>query len=297
MSEGTGRTSTAPRPVSPSAGAARRAAVAPTAKGAPDEPVLDLDGVTVVRDGRPLLDDVSWAVGADERWVVLGPNGAGKTTLLQVASGRMHPTRGRAEVLGEELGLVDVFELRPRIGLASAALAERVPAGERVVDVVLTASYGMVGRWREEYEGPDHDRARELLAALGVAGLERRTYGTLSEGERKRVQIARALMSDPELVLLDEPAAGLDLGGREDLVQRLGALAADPLSPALVLVTHHVEEVPPGITHALLLREGRVVGQGPLEQVLTAEALGATFGLPLHVERSGGRWSARAARA
>ncbi|MEJ5867850.1 ABC transporter ATP-binding protein [Pseudokineococcus sp. 5B2Z-1] len=298
MSEGTGRTSTAPRPVSPSTGpSARRAAVAPTAKGAPDEPVLDLGGVTVVRDGRPLLDDVSWAVGADERWVVLGPNGAGKTTLLQVASGRLHPTRGRAEVLGEELGLVDVFELRPRIGLASAALAERVPPGERVVDVVLTASYGMVGRWREEYEGPDHDRALELLAALGVAGLERRTYGTLSEGERKRVQIARALMSDPELVLLDEPAAELDLGGREDLVQRLGALAADPLSPALVLVTHHVEEVPPGITHALLLREGRVVGQGPLEQVLTAEALGATFGLPLHVERSGGRWSARAARA
>lgn len=296
MSEGTGRTSTAPRPASPSAGSARRAAVAPTAKGAPDEPVLDLDGVTVVRDGRPLLDDVSWAVGADERWVVLGPNGAGKTTLVQVASGRMHPTRGRAEVLGEELGLTDVFELRPRIGLASAALAERVPAGERVVDVVLTASYGMVGRWREEYEGPDHDRALELLAALGVAGLERRTYGTLSEGERKRVQIARALMSDPELVLLDEPAAGLDLGGREDLVQRLGSLAADPLSPALVLVTHHVEEVPPGVTHALLLREGRVVGQGPLEQVLTAEALGATFGLPLHVERSGGRWSARAAR-
>ncbi|MEJ5946033.1 ABC transporter ATP-binding protein [Pseudokineococcus basanitobsidens] len=270
---------------------------APTAKGAPDEPVLDLDGVTVVRDGRALLDDVSWAVGADERWVVLGPNGAGKTTLVQVAAGRTHPTRGRAEVLGEELGLTDVFELRPRIGLASAALAERVPAAERVVDVVLTASYGMVGRWREEYEGPDHDRARELLGALGVAGLERRSYGTLSEGERKRVQIARALMADPELVLLDEPAAGLDLGGREDLVRRLGALVADAHAPALVLVTHHVEEIPPGVTHALLLREGRVVGQGPVDQVLTAEALGATFGLRLRVERGGGRWSARAAAA
>jgi len=297
MSEGTGRTSTAPRPAAPLQQPATGAPAVPTAKGAPEEAVLDLSGVTVVRDGRPLLDDVSWAVGADERWVVLGPNGAGKTTLVQVASGRMHPTRGRAEVLGEELGLVDVFELRPRIGLASAALAERVPPSEKVVDVVLTASYGMVGRWREEYEGPDHDRALELLAALGVAGLERRTYGTLSEGERKRVQIARALMSDPELVLLDEPAAGLDLGGREDLVRRLGALVADPTSPALVLVTHHVEEIPPGVTHALLLRGGRVVGQGPVEQVLTAEALGATFGLRLHVERSGGRWSARSAPA
>ncbi|WP_299036465.1 ABC transporter ATP-binding protein [uncultured Pseudokineococcus sp.] len=301
MSEGTGRTSTAPgpgapRPEAPARRPAPRAAV-PTAKGAPEEPVLDLTDVTVVRDGRPLLDEVSWAVGADERWVVLGPNGAGKTTLLQVASGRMHPTRGRAEVLGEELGLVDVFELRPRIGLASAALAERVPAAEKVVDVVLTASYGMVGRWREEYEGPDHERARELLVTLGVGGLEQRTYGTLSEGERKRVQIARALMSDPELVLLDEPAAGLDLGGREDLVRRLAALVADRAAPALVLVTHHVEEIPPGVTHALLLRAGRVVGQGPVDQVLTAEALGEAFGLRLQVERAGGRWSARSAIA
>ncbi|MEJ5915587.1 ABC transporter ATP-binding protein [Pseudokineococcus sp. 1T1Z-3] len=269
----------------------------PTAKGTPEVPVLDLDGVTVVRGGQTLLDDVSWAVGADERWVVLGPNGAGKTTLLQVAAGRVHPTRGRAEVLEEELGLTDVFELRPRIGLASAALAERVPAHERVVDVVLTASYGMVGRWREAYEGPDHDRAQALLRQLGVDGLGPRAYGTLSEGERKRVQIARALMADPELVLLDEPAAGLDLGGREDLVRRLGALAADPLAPALVLVTHHVEEVPPGVTHALLLRAGRVVGQGPVEEVLTAPALGETFGLALRVERTGNRWSARAAAA
>lgn len=282
-----------PTPARPAAGP--RGDALPTAKGTPDEPVLDLDGVTVARDGRALLDDVSWAVGADERWVVLGPNGAGKTTLLQVAGARLFPTRGRAEVLGEELGAVDVFELRPRIGLSSAALAERVPPAEKVVDVVLTAAYGMVGRWREEYEGPDHARALELLDALGVGGLDRRAYGTLSEGERKRVQLARALMADPELVLLDEPAAGMDLGGREDLVRRLSGLVADPAAPAVVLVTHHVEEVPPGITHGLLLREGRVVAQGPLEDVLTPAALGATFGLALRVERSDGRWAARAA--
>jgi iron complex transport system ATP-binding protein len=199
-----------------------------------------------------------------------------------------------AGILGEVLGTVDVFELRPRIGLASAALAERIPGGERVADVVVTASYGVVGRWREAYDQLDHSRAAELLDAMGVGQLRDRRFGTLSEGERKRVQIARALMTDPELMLLDEPAAGLDLGGREDLVHRLGALAADAAAPALVLVTHHVEEIPPNFTHALLIREGKVVAQGPMEEALTAENLGATFGLPLTVQRHGQRWSARA---
>ena len=256
--------------------------------------VLELAGVSVVRDGAVLLDDVDWSVGDGERWVMLGPNGAGKTTLLQVAAGRMHPTRGVAGILGEVLGTVDVFELRPRIGLASAALAERIPGGERVADVVVTASYGVVGRWREAYDQLDHSRAADLLDAMGVGQLRDRRFGTLSEGERKRVQIARALMTDPELMLLDEPAAGLDLGGREDLVHRLGELAADPAAPALVLVTHHVEEIPPNFTHALLIRGGQVVAQGPVEEALTAENLGATFGLPLTVQRHGQRWSARA---
>ncbi|MFZ5869982.1 MAG: ABC transporter ATP-binding protein [Actinomycetota bacterium] len=256
--------------------------------------VLELAGVMVRRGDTVLLDSVDWSVAESDRWVVLGPNGAGKTTLLQVAAARMHPTSGVASVLGEQLGAVDVFELRPRIGLSSAALAERLPAGERVADVVVTASYGVVGRWHEAYDDLDHARAAELLAALGVKHLADRLFGTLSEGERKRVQIARALMTDPELMLLDEPAAGLDLGGREDLVRRLGQLAADPFAPALVLVTHHVEEVPPGFTHLLLLRAGRVVASGPLEHTLTSDNLTATFGMPLTVQRHGDRWTARA---
>ncbi|HEY4314452.1 MAG TPA: ABC transporter ATP-binding protein [Actinomycetes bacterium] len=256
--------------------------------------VLHFAQVSVLRDGATLLDRIDWDVAEGERWVVLGANGAGKTTLLQLASANLHPSRGTAMILGETLGAVDVFELRPRIGLSSAALAERLPPSERVRDVVLTASYAMVGRWREVYEDVDSGRADELLAALGVAHLATRRFGTLSEGERKRVQIARALMSDPELMLLDEPAAGLDLGGREDLVRRLGLIALDEDAPALVLVTHHVEEIPPGFTHVLLLRGGRVVARGPLEDTLTEAALGETFGLSLQLTRSGQRWAARA---
>ena len=257
--------------------------------------VLEFAGVSVVRGDNTLLDDITWEVEEGQRWVVLGPNGAGKTTLLQLAAGRIHPTRGVAGILGEVLGAVDVFELRPRIGLSSAAVAQRLPDGELVRDVVVTASYGIVGRWRESYDTLDHARAADLLEALGVAHLSDRAFGTLSEGEGKRVQIARALMTDPELMLLDEPAAGLDLGGREDLVARLGALAADVDAPAMVLVTHHVEEIPPSFTDVLLMREGRVVAAGPLEITLTAANLSETFGLPLVVERHGERWSARSA--
>lgn len=255
--------------------------------------VLDFAEVTVRRGQATLLDRVSWTVEEDERWVILGPNGAGKTTLLQVASAQMHPTSGVAGILEEVLGAVDVFELKPRIGLTSAALAERIPRSERVQDVVVSASYGVVGRWREEYDDLDHDRAAGLLRELGVPHLADRTFGTLSEGERKRVQIARALMVDPELLLLDEPAAGLDLGGREDLVATLSVLAYDPDSPATVLVSHHVEEIPPGFSHALLLRQGRVMAAGLLDDVLTEANLSATFGMPLQISHEDGRWAAR----
>ncbi|WP_300383322.1 ABC transporter ATP-binding protein [uncultured Nocardioides sp.] len=255
--------------------------------------VLELVDVTVRRGDSVLLDRVSWTVEEDERWVVLGPNGAGKTTLLQIASAQLFPTQGSVDVLEERLGSVDVFELRPRIGLTSAALAERIPRHETVHDVVVSAAYGVLGRWREMYDDLDHDRAESLLRELGAKHLAPRTFGTLSEGERKRVQIARALMSDPELLLLDEPAAGLDLGGREDLVSTLSMLAYDPDSPATVLVSHHVEEIPPGFTHALMLRQGRVVAAGLLDQTITEQNLSATFGMPLTVSHDEGRWAAR----
>jgi len=250
--------------------------------------------VDVVRGGALILAGVTWEVAEGERWVVLGPNGAGKTTLLALAATLIHPTRGSVEVLDERLGGTDVFELRPRIGLASAALAERIPPEERVSDVVITAAYAITGRWREGYDLGDHARAQRLLDQLGVGALTSRRFGTLSEGERKRVQVARALMTDPELLLLDEPAAGLDLGGREDLVRRLGAIALDVNAPTTVLVTHHVEEIPEGFTHALLLRSGGVVARGRIDDVLTADLLSATFGLPLDVDRQGHRWTARA---
>ena len=256
--------------------------------------VIELAGVDVIRGQQKLLDDITWQVREGERWLVIGPNGAGKTTLLQVLATQMHPTAGVAAILGEVLGAVDVFELRPRIGVASAALADRIPRGERVQDVVVSASYGVLGRWREEYDSLDHERAGELLEQFGMADLADRTFGTLSEGERKRVQIARAMMTDPELLLLDEPSAGLDLAGREGLVGLLSELAADPYAPTQVLVTHHVEEIPRGMTHVLLLREGRVVAAGPVEQTLTDEAMSQTFGLELRVEQRDGRWTARA---
>jgi iron complex transport system ATP-binding protein len=255
--------------------------------------VLEFADVTIRRGQATLLDQVSWRVEDDERWVILGPNGAGKTTLLQVASAQIHPTSGVAGILDEVLGTVDVFELRPRIGITSAALGERIPRAERVHDVVVSASYGVVGRWREQYDDLDHRRASSLLTEVGAAHLVERTFGTLSEGERKRVQIARALMADPELLLLDEPAAGLDLGGREDLVSTLSVLARDAASPATVLVSHHVEEIPPGFTHALLLRRGQVVSAGPVDEVITATNLSSTFGMPLVLNHEDGRWNAR----
>ncbi len=259
------------------------------------ESVVEMQGVDVVRGQTYLLHGVDWTVEADQRWVVLGPNGAGKTTLLQLAAAQMHPTRGVVTLLGETLGAVDVFELRPRIGLTSAALAQRIEPGERTGDVVLSAGYAVVGRWRERYDVHDLSRAAMLMQQWGVTPMAHRPFGTLSEGERKRVQIARALMPDPELLLLDEPGAGLDLAGREDLVARLSDLAKYHYAPAQVLVTHHVEEIPPGYTHALLLRQGAVVTAGPADDVLTAEALSETFGLSLSLTRTDGRFTARRA--
>ncbi|WP_052851648.1 ABC transporter ATP-binding protein [Streptomyces avicenniae] len=255
--------------------------------------VLELVDVSVVRDGRPLVDKVSWSVAEGERWAILGPNGAGKTTLLNVASSYLYPTSGSVRILGEELGHVDVFDLRPRIGMASSALAEKLSRRATVLQTVLTAAYGMTVSWQESYDEMDERRARAFLDRLGMSGHLDRKFGTLSEGERKRTQIARALMTDPELLLLDEPAAGLDLGGREDLVRRLGRLARDSYAPSMIMVTHHVEEIAPGFTHVLLVRQGRIQSAGPIETTLTSANLSHCFGLPLVVERQGDRWTAR----
>lgn len=258
--------------------------------------LLDFRDVLLRRNRKVLVGPVTWSVELDERWVVLGPNGAGKTSLLRIAAAMEHPSSGEAVILGERLGRVDVSELKARIGLSSAALAQRIPDDEVVRDLVVSAGYAVLGRWREEYEEIDTARAIDMLETLGAEHLAERTYGTLSEGERKRVLIARALMTDPELLLLDEPAAGLDLGGREELVARLGELAADPDAPAMVLVTHHVEEIPPGFSHALLLSEGGIVAHGLLADVMTSENLSRAFGQSIVVEMIDGRYFARRAR-
>ena len=256
--------------------------------------VLELTDVSIVRDGNAILHSVSWTVDSNERWVILGPNGAGKTTLLQVASASIHPSSGVAKVLDDTLGKVDVFELRPRIGFASTALARRVPADETVLNVVLTAAYSVTGRWNEDYEDIDNRRARRVLAEWNLSELADRRFGSLSDGEQKRVQIARAVMTDPELLLLDEPAASLDLGAREELLQLLGGYASASTAPGIVMVTHHVEEIPPGFTHALLRKKGEIQAAGTLAEVLTAENLSETFGLPLEVTETNGRFAARA---
>ena len=256
---------------------------------------IRLRDVQVRRGGSRLLDDVSLVVDEGEHWIVLGPNGAGKSTLLQVAATRLHPTSGSAEILGEPLGLTDVTELRPRIGLVGTALAQSIPAREKAIDAVVSGAWAVTGRWREDYDDVDLHRAEEMSALLGISHLGERRYGTLSDGERQRVLLARALMPDPELLLLDEPTAGLDLGAREGFLGLLASINADPMAPTTVHVTHHVEEIPQGATHLLLLREGRTVAQGRIEAVLTDEALSRTYGLPLRVTRDGHRWAAQGA--
>lgn len=255
---------------------------------------MELSDISVQRGDRIILGPINWQVLEGERWVILGPNGAGKTTLLQICSSLIHPTTGEINILGEKLGKVDVFELRTRIGLTSSALVEQLPPDELVMDVVLTAAYAMLGRWQEKYDLWDESRAMALLTALGVRELGERLFGSLSEGEKKRVQIARALMADPELLLLDEPASSLDLGGREDLLRRIESLSKDPLAPATVIVTHHIEEIPVGTTHALLLREGAVVAQGEVASVITDQNLTQAYGLAITVQTEGGRFFARA---
>jgi iron complex transport system ATP-binding protein len=263
----------------------------------PAGPAARLEGVSVVRNGTPLLDDVHWEVGAGERWALLGPNGSGKTTLLKVVGSALWPTSGTVEILGERLGRVDMRELRRRIAVVSASVSRTLRPELPALDVVLTGRHAALETWWNEYTANDWAEAGALLteAGFGDPGFAERPFGLLSEGERQQVLLARALMSSPELLLMDEPAAGLDLGARERLLGRLATLAADSAVPPLVLVTHHLEEIPPGVTHAALMRRARVVAAGEVGDVLTSEAVSGAFGVDVTVERRGGRWSARAA--
>jgi iron complex transport system ATP-binding protein len=256
--------------------------------------VLSLSDVSVRRGDRVILGPINFQITQGERWVVLGPNGAGKATLLQILATKIFPTQGVFRVLDKQMGTIDLFELRTRIGICGSIIAEDIPFDETVKDVVLTAAYAIVGRWNENYDLWDESRAMALLTTFGVREMGERLYGTLSEGEKKRVQIARALMTDPELLLLDEPAAGLDLGGREDLLRRFAHFSADPSAPATILVTHHIEEIPVGSTHALLLKDGAIAVSGPIDQVITSDHISAVFGTSITVTPEAGRYFARA---
>ena len=259
-------------------------------------PALHLAGIHVVRSGQHLLDGVDWTIRPGERWVVLGPNGSGKTTLVRVAGLWLRPTTGTVAVAGEVSGRTDIRILRARIGLTSAALADSLRADVDALDVVMTGRQAALEAWWHPWSDDDRDRARREMARVGAEHLAGRRFGTLSSGERQRVLLARALAGDPVLLLLDEPAAGLDLGAREDLVDRLDALAADPATAPMALVTHHPEEIPPAVTHALLLRAGRVVAAGPAEEVLADGPVSEAFALDLEVTRTGGRTTARRRR-
>ncbi|HVA02150.1 MAG TPA: ATP-binding cassette domain-containing protein [Acidimicrobiales bacterium] len=260
----------------------------------PPMPAVGLRAVSVVRDGRAILRDVDWEVWPSERWAVLGPNGSGKTTLLRVAGMRLLPTRGSVEVLGARYGRTDARALRTRVAFVSQAILRSLRPTLSAHDVVLTGRYAALEPWWHRYGPDDHARAEKLLADAGLGHLAWREFGVLSEGERQQMLLARALMGEPELLLLDEPAAGLDLGARERLVTRIAVLAAAPDAAPLVLVTHHVEEIPPGTTHVALLRGGEIVAAGPAERVLTSAAVSACFDVPVIVARAGDRWTARA---
>ncbi|MDP9333627.1 MAG: ATP-binding cassette domain-containing protein [Actinomycetota bacterium] len=258
-----------------------------------ESPVLRGAGVSLVLDGAKILDGIEWTVRGDERWVVLGANGAGKTSLLRIAALYQHPSSGTVEVLGQRLGRTDVRTLRERIAFSSPALAAKLEPSMNVAEVVMTARYAALAPWWHQYTEADRARALDLLREWRCAALASHAFTTLSAGERQRVLLARMLMNEPGLALLDEPTAGLDIGGREELVADLATWARDRARPALVLVTHHLEEIPPAFTHALVLKAGKVLASGTLKETVTSEILSEAFGVALNVEEREGRYTAR----
>ncbi len=255
--------------------------------------VINLEGVSVIRDGRYLLAKVDWRVEAHERWVVLGPNGAGKTTMLQVASTYITPSRGTVRLMGIEHGKGDVRQIRRRVGYAGAGLAGMIRGYLPALEIVVTGKHAAFvdSRWHD-YDDSDWETARARLARLQADHLADRQFETLSAGEKQRVLIARSLMTSPELLLLDEATTGLDLGARERLIRSLSDLAFDPAGPSVVLVTHHVEEIPPGYDHILLLSGGEVLADGPIEETLSDETLSDCFQLALRLRRYEDRYRA-----
>ena len=286
-------------PPSPRPATASAPAVAVPDPGAV-RPALRMSGVTVwewddrLRQRQPILTDLYWSVGPGEQWAVLGPNGAGKSTLLDVAAGMRHPSRGAVEILGETVGRVDLRALRERIGHVDVKTEEAFSPRRTALDVVLTGVTGTIQVLQERLGRGDRRRAAQLLQQFGCAAVTEHSFSSCSQGERRRILLARALMRRPPLLLLDEPADGLDLPGREALLAALALLAGERPAPAVVLVTHHLEELPPTITHALLLRGGRAVACGAAPDVLADEPLSSCYGVPVGVSRAGGRWAARA---
>lgn len=254
---------------------------------------LQLKSVSFIRDGCSILKEINFTVQSNERWLVLGANGSGKTSLLRIAALHEHPSSGSVTVLGESLGTTDVRTLRRRIGYMSASLATSLREQLTSQEVVMTAKYAALEPWWHTYDNEDRKRALECLKRMSVGDVAERSFGTLSSGEQQRVLLARTLMTDPGIIFLDEPSARLDLGGREFLVQALGELTADTSAPPLVIVSHHVDEIPPGMTHILYLSQGTVMASGAVAEVLTSSMLSECFGLNLHLEkRANGRFSA-----
>ena len=253
---------------------------------------LSLENVSLERDGKVLLKKINLKICERERWVIFGPNGSGKTSLLRIASFYLHPSSGRVEVLGHELGKSDIRKMRHLVGFSSAGFADLLRPNLTAQEVVMTAAYGALEPWWHEYSEEDKAKALLELKRIGVEDLCDQTFGTLSSGERQRVLIARSMMSDPGLLLLDEPAAGLDLPARENLVTGLSMLSKDDSTPPIALVTHHVEEIPSGFTHVLFLRHGEIIAAGPMQETLNEKNLSACFGIDLRLNQYGGRWSA-----